>query len=297
MTRRTRVLAGVGVALVLALVLLFAFLIVKLARASDQIGALNQADVGRDRAIAALADAESSARDQIKALGGTPGVPPPQVVISGAAGPQGIQGPGPSDVQVQSAVDVYLAQHPPAVDVSAAALDASVAAYLTQHPPAPGPPPSDAQVASAVATYMAAHPAPSGPPGPQGDPGVGQTGPPGPQGPAGPQGDPGPACPSGYNLTPETINGHQALVCEQPAASPSPSSSDSGTPTAGPTPSSSPTAPPSTPASSPAPPPILAPLTTGAAVAPVTPAHMPHPPTSGLLPLVLGNLWLPRRNA
>lgn len=237
---RARLLVGVGVSLLIAVVMLLVFLILKLGRASDQIGTLNQADMGRDRAIAALADAESSARAQIKALGGTPGVPPPQVIISGAAGATGAQGPGPSDAQVQAAVDVYLLEHPPSASVPAAQVEADVASYLALHPPAPGPPPSDAQVATAVAAYMAVHPAPSGPPGSpgaSGEPGqVGPSGPAGAQGPAGQNGADG-SPPAGWTWTDPSGNTYDCAKDDQtPAphytctARPSPSASPSGSP-------------------------------------------------------------------
>lgn len=299
MSPRIRMLAAVGVSLFVAAAVLMAFLILKLGRASDQIGSLNQADAARDRAIAALADAEASARAQIKSLGGTPGVPPPQVIISGAAG---AQGPGPSDAQVQAAVDLYLLAHPPSPLVPAALVEADVTAYLALHPPAP----SDAQVATAVAAFMAAHPAPNGQPGspgPQGSPGVGETGPAGPagaQGPAGEQGPPGPACPSGYSQQPETINGHQALVCEQvtasPSASASPSPSQSASLSGAPSPAAAVMSPVTGKAS---PAPSKSKLSAPAAPAKTQPPGRPAPRpsgSSGLLPLGLGNLPLLRRS-
>jgi hypothetical protein len=233
---RARVVTGVVVFLVLAVVMLLVFLILELGRASNQIQGLNQGDQSRDRAITALAGEVDTARAQIKALGGTPNVPPPQVVISGAAGPQGLQGPGPSDAQVQAAVDVYLGQHPPSGTVPTAVVDAAVTVYLTAHPPAPGPPPSDAQVAAAVAAYMAANPAPSGPPGPQGQPGVGQTGPAGAPGKDGAPGSP-PAGwtwtdPSGttYNCVPDGQTPAPHYTCAAPSPSPSASSPSSSPP-------------------------------------------------------------------
>ncbi len=148
MSPRLRVIAATGTALTVAVLGLLVFLILELGRASDRIGSLNTADVSRDRAIAALASGDSQLRAQVKSLGGTPNVPPPQVVVSSIPG---AQGPGPSDAQVQGAVDTYLAAHPPTATVSALALTTVVAAYLAQHPPAPGPPPSDTQVSAAVA--------------------------------------------------------------------------------------------------------------------------------------------------
>lgn len=195
----------------------------------------------------ALASNLDSAQQQLKQHGIKPDQPPPAKIIA-ESGPPGPQGPGPSDAQVQTAVQAYLVAHPiagqPPTDTQVAAV---VAVYMTQHPApsgaagptgAQGPPPSDAQIAAAVAAWEQTHPAPSGPPGPPGPTGVGETGPQGPQGepgsagPSGPAGSPGPACPSGYEPAQETINGHDAIVCEQ-TPSPSPSSpTPSGTATA-----------------------------------------------------------------
>ncbi|HZP55020.1 hypothetical protein [Actinocrinis sp.] len=163
-------LAATGTALALAVLMLMLFLILKLGRASDQIGALNTADQARDRAIAALATGDNQLRSQVLKLGGTPNVPPPQVIISSIPGATGQQGPGPSDAQVAAAVAAYLVAHP-VPGVSTEQITSAVTAYLIASPPpsgAPGPGPSDQQVASAVAAYMSAHPAPAGPAGPAG---------------------------------------------------------------------------------------------------------------------------------
>src|SRR5581483_6556741 len=56
-----------------------------------------------DRVGSALGTVE----DQLKAHGISPSAPPPAQLITGPPGP------GPSDAQVQAAVDVYLAAHPP----------------------------------------------------------------------------------------------------------------------------------------------------------------------------------------
>jgi|GEM_PF-4992582 len=120
-------------------------------------------------AVEGLAAAVASARAQIISLGATPNVPPPAAVVSGVAGPQGVRGPGPSDAQVQLAVDGYLAANPPTGRVSAAQVEADVASYLSAHPPAPGRDATAAQIDASVAAYMAAHPAPSGPPGSPGE--------------------------------------------------------------------------------------------------------------------------------
>lgn len=220
----------------------------------SKIGAASRQLDRQAKVIAGLASIGNGAQAQLKQNGIAPSQPSPAQIIAqagpqGAQGPAGAQGPGPSDAQVQTAVQAYLTVHPiagqPPTDVQVAAV---VAVYLMQHPPAAGPSgsagatgaqgpgPSDAQIAAAVAVWEQAHPAPSGPqgssgpPGPAGPSGVGQTGPQGPQGvqgspgPSGAAGSPGPACPSGYQPTQETINGRQALVCEQATTPSSPSS-------------------------------------------------------------------------
>lgn len=91
-------------------------------------------------------------------------------------GPSGPPGPGPSDQQVQSAVNTYLGLHPPPIN------------YIL--------------LQSFVNSYLVTHPAPSGPAGPAGSSGVsgasGSNGAPGHdatgvQGQAGENGGPGPA--------------------------------------------------------------------------------------------------------
>ncbi len=189
----TRWLVGLAFAAVFVVALAW------LGTASDQLDAQRQQIANQNAAIDKLSSGLATTEAQLTQHGITPAAPPPAQIVTGATGPAGPQGPGPSDAQVQTAVDVYLSAHPPTANVSADALTTVVTAYLTQHPPAAGPPPSDTQVSNAVATYMAAHPAPSGPAGPTGSAGApgatGQTGaqgPEGPQGVQGPQGDPGP---------------------------------------------------------------------------------------------------------
>lgn len=87
-----RVLFAVGGVVTFALVFLVAFLFMVVGRASSRIDVLNSAGLSRDRAVAALASGDSQLRSQVKALGGTPAVPPPQVIISGVAGAAGAQG-------------------------------------------------------------------------------------------------------------------------------------------------------------------------------------------------------------
>lgn len=224
-----------GATLALGAVVLAAltvFLLLKVSTAASELDSLRAQQVSQDKVVGDLSTGLSMAESQLRQHGIEPVPPPPQTIIEqGATGPQG---PGPSDAQVATAVAAYLLAHPapagppPSVGV----VSAAVAQYLQANPPAagkdgvPGAGPSDAQVAAAVAAYMSQHPAPAGPAGPQGV--AGPAGPAGPAGEEGPAGAPGPACPSGYVLTQESVNGHQALVCEaQPSPSPSASSSSS----------------------------------------------------------------------
>lgn len=227
--------ALVGFALLFAVLL--AYLISQIGAASTQLNGLRTQQTAQAKTISDLGAALGTAEQQLKQHGITPLPPPPQQIIEqGAAGPPG---PGPSDAQVLAAVTLYLQAHPlpTAPPPSAAVIAAAVADYLKANPPAagkdgaPGAAASSAQVADAVAAYLAAHPPAAGPTGPQGPAGVqgepGAVGPSGPAGPAGKDGEqgttgaPGPACPSGYSPTPETVNGHNAVVCEQPTSPPS----------------------------------------------------------------------------
>lgn len=193
-----------------------AFTIGKLYAASSQLD--TQAKV-----VSGLASGLSGAQSQLKQHGIAPSQPAPSQIIAqaGPPGPQGSQGPGPSDEQVAAAVAAYLAQHPIAgLPPTQEQVSAVVAVYMTQHPapagsPGPtgaaGPGPSDTQIADAVAVWESGHPVatvtgpsgaagPLGPQGSQGPPGpsgVGATGPQGPQGSQGQPGDPGPTGPSG----------------------------------------------------------------------------------------------------
>jgi hypothetical protein len=224
----------VGAATLLLIAGLVVFLLLQQQAAARQIA-------GQDAQISALYGGLATTEQQLTAHGIKPSAPPPAQIIQGATGPAGPAGPGPSDQQVQAAVDVYLAANPPTANVSTDALTTVVDAYLTLHPPAAGPPPSNAQVATAVAAYMAVNPPPSGPAGPQGvagSPGVdgaqGVQGPPGPQGVAGPP-------PAGWTWTDpqgDTYNcaldnqspaPHYACVlASTPSPTASPSSSSSG---------------------------------------------------------------------
>jgi len=148
-------------------ILLAAAVVIVLRTQSERIGAQAQAN-------SALASGVSQLRSQVRQLGGTPAVPPPQVIISGLPGATGQQGPGPSDAQIAAAVAAYLVAHP-VPGVSAEQVAAAVKAQLLASPPPSGPAgpgPSDQQIADAVASYMAANPAPSGPAGKDGSNGA-----------------------------------------------------------------------------------------------------------------------------
>lgn len=261
-------------AVVAVLVLLgFALLLVMLMTTLDQRAQLNQVEArasAQSVTIDSLASGLATTEQQLEAHHISPSAAPPQVIISaepGAVGPPGAQG---------------VAGSPGVAGAPGAA-------------GSPGPAGSPGADGS---------PGPSGPTGPQGEPGaVGPQGPqgePGPAGAQGPQGQPGPACPSGYALQPETINGHQAVVCELPAppspsASPSASASSSPPPTAGPLPSpTDSTTPPAPPQPSPT-------VTMSAFLQPLAStrpgAPSPSGPRSGLLLLAPSYLPLSRRTA
>jgi hypothetical protein len=169
-----------------------------------------------------------------------------QVVVSGPPGASGPPGPGPSQGQIDTAVNAYLAVHPPAPGQNATAeqVATAVAAFLDLNPPTPGRPPTtaevaaavvnycqanggclgpagqnatSAQVASAVADYCAVHAECAGPTGPGGA--GGPTGEPGPTGPAGPSGVAGPAGPpvAGWTFTDALGMPH---TCTRDAGSP-----------------------------------------------------------------------------
>lgn len=235
---RRRVFRAGVVAVGAIVVALLVFMLVELGVASRQLNGLRAQQSQQSKTVSDLATNLADAQSQLKQHGITPTQPPPAQIIAqagppGAQGPAGAQGPGPTDAQIAAAVAAYMSTHPapPGATGPGPSLDqitAAVTAYLKANPPAPGPTgatgpgPSDSQVADAVAVYMANHPAPAGPAGPSGSPGKdGAQGAQGVPGSAGPPGPAGPACPSGYQLTPEKINGNDALVCEQ---SPSPSS-------------------------------------------------------------------------
>jgi len=300
---RTRGPRAAAWLLALAGMLVLVWMVTRLGAASTQLEGLRGRADTQNSQIAALVDGLRTTEQQLKAHGISPSAAPPGQIIAqaGPPGPQGAAGPGPSDAQVQVAVDTYLGLHPPSGTVPAAQVEADVTSYLALHPPAPGKDATDAQVASAVAAYMAAHPAPSGPagaagsPGAQGSPGVGQTGPAGAAGPAGAPGPPGqdgapgrdgapgPACPSGYAPTQETmLSGRAALVCEQ---TPSPSaSSPASTATAGTAPGAA--------VRQGAPPPEPSPPRSTPPTAP-----SPTPSPGGTLPLGLDPAVLDRRHA
>jgi hypothetical protein len=108
----------------------------------------------------------------IEEKGGTPIAPAPEEIIEDPD----VDPPlpvGPTDEQVQEAVEAYFREHPvqDGENASPAQIAAAVINYLTENPPAPGqpgPPPSDEQISNAVAAYLAANPPPPGPPGQDG---------------------------------------------------------------------------------------------------------------------------------
>lgn len=185
-----------------------AFTISKLYAASSQLD--RQA-----RVVSGLVSVANGAQEQLKQNGIQPSQPAPSQIIAqaGPPGPQGSQGPGPSDAQIAAAVRAYLLANPIAGQApTTEQVAAVVAVYLAQHPATAGPTgpsgpgPSDAQIAAAVAAWQQGHPAvaPSGPSGaagpsgPSGAPGpTGPSGAPGASGASGARGEPGPSGPSG----------------------------------------------------------------------------------------------------
>jgi hypothetical protein len=216
---RTRWLALTAAALAAGFVILGWFLLDRLGAAGEQLDALRAQQTSQARTIDGLAGSLTVAEQQLTAHGITPVPPPPQTIIrQGDAGPPG---PGPTDAQVLAAVAAYLKANPPAAGPPGPAGAAGPAGK-------DGATPSTDQIAAAVARYLAANPpaagpagaaGATGPSGPTGDPGP--AGPAGASGPAGPAGASGPACPTGYSPQPESVNDHQALICETtPAPSP-----------------------------------------------------------------------------
>jgi type II secretory pathway pseudopilin PulG len=128
--------------------------------------------------INALAGALAAEQEAAEDRGETPVAPGPSELLDDPQfepepGPSGPAGPGPSDLQVYTAVAAYFTAHPveDGEDASPAAIAAAVANYLTENPPAqgdPGPPPTGDQVAAAVEAYLIEHPPPAGPPGADG---------------------------------------------------------------------------------------------------------------------------------
>lgn len=276
-------------------IVLAAVVMLALRSQAARVDALTAGGQARDRAIAALASGDSQLRSQVKRLGGTPAVPPPQVIISGVAGAQGIQGPGPSDAQVASAVAAYLTAHP-VPGVSASQVAAAVSAYLAASPPPSGPAgpgPSDQQVASAVAAYMAANPAPSGPPGAAGKDGANGSPPAGWAFEA--NGVTYNCVPDGGTPAPHYTCPPQPSPSASPSATVSPSASGSPSPTAGPIASPADSI---TPPASPQPSPTV---TMSAFLQPLAStrpgAPSPSGPRSGLLLLAPSYLPLSRRTA
>lgn len=217
-----------GVAVVGAIVVgLLVFMLIELGVASRQLDGLRAQQSQQSKTVSDLATNLADAQSQLKQHGIVPTQPPPAQIIAqagppgavGATGPEGREGPsGPSG--------------------------ASGAPGAAGLPGSPGPTGPAGPSGVAGASGAPGSPGPTGPEGPSGEPGSqgpsgpagpsgpsGPTGPAGPsggQGPSGPAGSPGPACPSGYQLTPEKINGNDAVVCEQPTSSPS-SPAPSGT--------------------------------------------------------------------
>jgi hypothetical protein len=134
----------------------------------------------------------------------------------GPSGPSGPAGPGPSQDEINAAVNAYFGVHPlpPGQLPPVSEVAGLVAQYLQANPPAAGQNATPGMVSDAVSSYCAAN---NGCAGPAGATGPGATdaqvqqqvatycaahdncaGPAGTNGTNGSNGAPGPACPSGY---------------------------------------------------------------------------------------------------
>lgn len=181
---------------------------------------LDQALANQDR----LAQGFAVLQGQVETLGGEPAVeleegdmgPTPVEV----PGPQGPQGPGPSDDQIAVAVERYCAANgcmgPAGPAPSALQVAEAVASYCdargecrgdagTAGTPGEtgatgpqGPGPTDGQIATAVESYCSAHDGCRGPAGTDGQ--QGETGP------------PGPTCPDGADPVTWTVDDPHAAI-------------------------------------------------------------------------------------
>lgn len=94
--------------------------------------------------------------DQVRALGARPVVQPPTPVAPAVPeAPPSTRVVGPTQADLDAAVERYFATHPPGD--TPAIVATKVAAYLTAHPPKPGPPPTPAMIATAASHYIQAH--------------------------------------------------------------------------------------------------------------------------------------------
>jgi len=236
------ILLAIAALLVLGVIV---FMLIVLMGLREQLHDQSMVAASQQETISNLSSGLSTTENQLKSHGITPSAPPPADLLVGPAGPAGAQGPGPTDQQVQSAVDTYLVEHPPAGTVPDSAVVSAVDAYLVVNPPAPGPGPTQQQIAAAVSTYMAANPAPAGPAGATGSQGI--QGPTGPQGVAGQDGSPGAAgatgpAPAGWSWTDPSTG--TTYTCTENSQTPAPQytcAAQASSPTPTPTPTPSPT--------------------------------------------------------
>jgi len=220
-----RVLFRGGIAVAVALVLgALVYALIELGAASRQIAQQRKVEQ-------ALVVGLSGAQDQLKQHGVQPSQPPPAQIIAqagppgvaGAQGPEGKQGvvgpsgpPGPTGPAGS-----------PGSPGATGPAGPSGAVGASGAPGSPGPTGPVGEAGPSGSAGEPGSPGPSGPSGPAGPPG-----PSGASGASGAPGSPGPVCPSGYQPTPEKINGHDAVVCEQAPASPPPSTASSAAPAA-----------------------------------------------------------------
>lgn len=156
-SRAHKVMAALGIAAVLGVLVLGGVLLWLLGHSGQQDAQINHLiDTGNDSA-----KKSGQLADQVKALGATPIVQPAVPAPSGPtivnAAP--IAAPGPTQAQIDDAVAAYLIAHPPAPgkSVTPAMVATAVGDFLTAYPPTPGRPPTAQEIASAATDYLSTH--------------------------------------------------------------------------------------------------------------------------------------------
>lgn len=151
----------------------------------DKVTAEGERDATAEQAlkaslpVVALCREQSAVGDALRAAPDNPCEQAKHVVADPVVqqGPEGKQGPGPTDEQLDAAVARWLVIHPiPAGrGPTVAEITAALAAYLIDNPVEPGRPPSAAEIALEVARWFADHPVRDGVDGKDGERGPGPT--------------------------------------------------------------------------------------------------------------------------